>query len=143
MSPIATRFAEKLHKQMLVKGMNQQRLAKTAGVSDSEVSRVLSGKSHPGLENAFRLARAVGLSLDYLADDEREEDPGMTGSDSEQRGLEALVRLIGPFHALQILHTVHVLGYDLAIRRLWSAERPLLEVGDAPRNAPGPARPGT
>lgn len=143
MSPTATRFAEKLHKQMLVKGMNQQRLAKTAGVSDSEVSRVLSGKSHPGLENAFRLARAVGLSLDFLADDEREEDPGFTGNEAEQRGVETLVRTIGPFQALQILHTVNVLGYDLAIRRLWSAERPLLEVGDAPRGGAGSPRPSS
>src|SRR5262249_29471037 len=73
--PGRMRFYEKLYKQMLLLGMNQQKLARKSQVSDSEVSRILAGKSQPGLENAFKLSRAVGVSLDYLADEALEEDP--------------------------------------------------------------------
>src|ERR1700722_20603310 len=66
---------EKLHKQMLLKGLNGQKLARLSQVSDSEISRILAGKSLPGLENAYKLARAVGISLDYLADDTLDADP--------------------------------------------------------------------
>ena len=69
------RLSEKLLKQMLIKGLNGQKLARLSGVSDSEVSRILGGKSQPGLENAFRLAQAVGVSLDYLADDSLDSRP--------------------------------------------------------------------
>ncbi len=70
------RFEEKLRKEMLLKGFNQQRLARASGVSDSEVSRILAGKSQPGLENALKLSRAVGVSLDYLADERSEVRSG-------------------------------------------------------------------
>ena len=61
--------------EMARQGLNGQKLAQRSKVSDSEISRILAGKSRPGLENAFRLARAVGVSLDYLADDALEIDP--------------------------------------------------------------------
>ena len=66
---------QKLHSRMVGLGLNGQRLARKSEVSDSEISRILAGKSRPGLENAFRLAKAVGVSLDYLADDTLETDP--------------------------------------------------------------------
>ena len=69
------KLEEKLATQMARRGLNGQKLARTSKVSDSEISRILAGKSRPGLENAFRLARAVGVSLDYLADDALETDP--------------------------------------------------------------------
>ena len=39
-------------------GLNGQKLARLSQVSDSEISRILQGKSRPGLDNALRLAQA-------------------------------------------------------------------------------------
>ena len=40
-----------------LKGLNGQKLARLSQVSDSEISRILAGKSLPGLENAYKLAQ--------------------------------------------------------------------------------------
>ena len=60
---------DKLQMLMARHALNGQKLARSSRVSDSEISRILQGKSRPGLDNAFRLARSVGVTLDYLADD--------------------------------------------------------------------------
>ena len=65
----------KLKNLMNGQGLNGQKLARLSQVSDSEISRILQGKSRPGLDNALRLARALGVSLDYLADDKLEVEP--------------------------------------------------------------------
>src|SRR4051794_5368530 len=141
------RFEEKLRKQMLLKGFNQQRLAKAARVSDSEVSRILSGKSaNPGLENALSLARAVGVSLDYLADDSLDEDPparsGEGPSSTEEEILE-IARELGPRQARRLLEMACELGYEIAVRRLLEMP-PLIEVGEAGRSvAPASQAPVT
>ena len=130
---------------MLLKGFNQQRLARESSVSDSEISRILSGKSaNPGLENSLRLARAVGVSLDYLADDAMDDDPFPVGgvqtrpSDGPEVEVMDLARELGLRQARRILETVSDLGYEIAIRRLLEM-RPLIEVGDPPRvAAPSP-----
>ena len=138
------RFEEKLRKQMLIKGFNQQRLARASSVSDSEISRILSGKSaNPGLENALKLARAVGVSLDYMADDTLEADlpradatTTETPSSSESEILEIAGEL-GLRQARRILETVSDLGYEVAIRRLLEM-KPLIAVGDPARTVPVP-----
>lgn len=129
-------FADKLLTQMSRKGFNQQKLAKASRVSDSEVSRILAGKSQPGLENAFRLARAVGVSLDFLADETLDHDPLQTvapASQLESELLEAAQKL-GPLKAHHILETVLDLGYEEAKRRLLVMEprekKPVIEVGE-------------
>ncbi len=132
------RYAEKLYKQMLLKGLNQQKLARLSSVSDSEVSRILGGKSNPSLEYAHRLARTLGISLDYLADDSLNEDPSREtepGSVQEQEILD-LAEELGPRQARRILETAMELGYEVAIRRLLGAEmKPVIEVGDGSRQA--------
>ena len=82
----ASPLQKKLLGQMVRRGLNGQKLAKISKVSDSEISRILAGKSRPGLENAFRLAKAVGVSLDYLADDTLENDPAITTDPLLSRG---------------------------------------------------------
>lgn len=123
------RLDEKLRKHMQLKGLNQQMLARVSGVSDSEVSRILTGKSNnPGLENALRLARAVGVSLDYLADDSIDDEAAPSGNSpcpplgSLTGGTEdeilAAARQIGVRQARRVLETACDLGYEIAIRRL-------------------------
>ncbi len=138
------RYAEKLYKHMLLKGFNQQKLARLSSVSDSEVSRILKGKSNPSLEYAARLARALGISLDYLADDRIEEDQPAAPSDltSVEAEVLELAREFDPRQARRILETVSDLGYEVAIRRLLGTEmKPIIEVGDGrrPDDESGPA----
>ena len=66
------RFEEKLRKEMLFKGFNQQKLARMSRVSDSEVSRILGGKSQPGLENAPGRRSPV-----YSGKTVEQQDPGL------------------------------------------------------------------
>lgn len=122
---------EKLHKQMLLKGLNGQKLARLSLVSDSEISRILGGKSLPGLENAFRLAKAVGVSLDYLADDTLEAEPAKSGdvlTDAE-RSLLRTAKDLGTREASQILEVARFVGYEAAMRRLLDAKdvKPTIE----------------
>jgi transcriptional regulator with XRE-family HTH domain len=134
------KYAEKLYKQMLQKGLNQQKLAKTSRVSDSEVSRILGGKSQPGLDNAFRLARAVGVSLDFLADDSLESDPMQspaTARSTAEHEVLAVAREFGLPGAQRLLEIARVLGYETAIRRLVGADtKPVTESVDGTTLAP-------
>jgi len=123
------KLRDKLQTQMVRLGLNGQRLAQRSRVSDSEISRILSGQSTPGLENAFRLARAVGVSLDYLADDALDTDP-LQASDplsNEDREVLELVKRIGARRAANLLDIIRVIGYETAMQRLVSA-RPVIEV---------------
>lgn len=115
------KLEEKIYKQMLLRGLNQQRLAQMSGVSDSEVSRLLNGQSRrPGLHSLHRISKVLGVSLEFLADDALEADPkGAAESLSrEEREILDRARSLGPRGALQVLDTARVLGFELAIRRL-------------------------
>lgn len=113
------RYEEKLRREMILRGFNQQKLARLSGVSDSEVSRILSGKSQPGLENALKLARAVGVSLDYLADDKLDNDPTRSPDAPWDRELLALGQQLDPRRAVQLLMAAQTLGLQLALERLY------------------------
>lgn len=131
--------AEKIYKQMVLKGLNQKALARLSGVSDSEVSRILRAKSSPSLEYAARLARTLGVSLDYLADDSLEADPlaAAVEGDSIDRELAEASEMLGSRRARRILETAIDLGYEVAIRRLLGVEaRPLIELGEGAMSTP-------
>ena len=130
---------EKLHSRMVRLGLNGQKLARKSEVSDSEISRILAGKSRPGLENAFKLARALEVSLDYLADDTLEVDPcrGADPLTAEEREVLDLAHGIGPARAGRILDIVRIVGYEAAMRRLLDA-KPIVEVDTEPRPQTGP-----
>src|SRR5262245_51540492 len=146
----ASPLQKKLCAQMLRRGLNGQKLAKISRVSDSEISRILAGKSRPGLENAFRLAKAVGVSLDYLADDSLETDPARAADplSPEDREVLDLAHAIGCSKAARVLENIRIVGYELAMRRLLDA-RPALDVDDASRlgaapvTSPSPVPAGT
>lgn len=136
------KLPEKLLRQMQLRGLNQQRLARAAGVSDSEVSRIVTGKSSPGLENAHRLARAVGVSLDYLADDTLADDPTPAGEElgEAERELLDLARAVGAGRAARILENVRIMGYESAMRRLLLEAKPVIEVGEGSPRPPAQAQ---
>jgi transcriptional regulator with XRE-family HTH domain len=119
----------KLQTLMARKGLNGQKLARLSQVSDSEISRILQGKSRPGLDNALRLAKAVGVSLDFLADDEIEVEPAAPADplSPEERKILNIVPKVGPPEALTILENVRFLGYEVAMSRLVGADKPVIE----------------
>lgn len=123
------KLKDKLLTEMARKGLNGQKLAQRSKVSDSEISRILSGQSTPGLENAFRLARAVGVSVDYLADDALEADP-LCSSDplsSDERRVLDLVGQIGLTKALILLENLRYIGFETSMQRLLVTSKPVVE----------------
>ena len=134
------RFSEKLGQKILQLGLNGQKLARKSDVSDSEISRIMNGKSLPGLENAIALARAVGVSLDFLADDALDAEPNrpQESANELETSILKLVREIGLFQTYSILENTRNLGYDLASKRLIEAKpvvTPMIE-GARPTVAP-------
>ena len=133
------KLKDKLLTEMARQGLNGQRLAHRSKVSDSEISRILSGQSTPGLENAFRLARSVGVSLDFLADDALETDPVKAADPlvPEERRVLELARQFGLARAILLLENIRYLGYDTALQRLLMA-RPRIEIDPDEQAAPAP-----
>jgi len=126
------KLKEKLQMLMARNSLNGQKLARLSQVSDSEISRILQGKSRPGLDNAFRLAKAVGVSLDFLADDNLEMDFFSHPTDSvssEERRILNLAQKIGSPEVLTILETIRFLGYEVAMSRLVGVgAKPIIEI---------------
>jgi transcriptional regulator with XRE-family HTH domain len=120
---------DKLHMLMARQSLNGQKLARLSQVSDSEISRILKGKSRPGLDNAFRVARAVGVTLDYLADDSLDAEPPHPADvlSPDERKLVALAQKIGTAEVLTILENIRFLGYDVAMSRLIGG-KPIIEI---------------
>jgi transcriptional regulator with XRE-family HTH domain len=140
------KLKDKLLTEMARQGLNGQRLAQRSKVSDSEISRILSGQSTPGLENAFRLARAVNVSVDFLADDALEVDPlrARDPLSADERRVLDLAQQIDLSRAIVLLENIRYIGHDSAMQRLLMA-KPVIEVGDgeeppAPRPVATPAQ---
>lgn len=68
-------YADKLQKLCALRGMDQSTLAERLNRSKSSISRILSGVQEPKLSLAHELAKALGVSLDYLADDSLVTEP--------------------------------------------------------------------
>ena len=74
-------------------------------LTKSSMSRILSGAQVPKLDKAYELARALGVSLDYLVDDEVEIDSAgqwIVVTEDELTILK-LARRLGPDAALDRL----------------------------------------
>jgi transcriptional regulator with XRE-family HTH domain len=92
--------------------MDQATLACTLGLSKSSISRILSGVQEPKLLVAYDLARALGVTLDYLMEESAEFAPS-----------QHLVTLTD--EELMILKIVRRLGPDTAIDRLLNVMEPV------------------
>ena len=68
-------YAEKLQQLCALRGLDQSALATKVGLSKSSMSRILSGVQEPKLRLAYDLAKALGVTLDYLVDESPEVDP--------------------------------------------------------------------
>jgi transcriptional regulator with XRE-family HTH domain len=77
------KFAEKVRKLMDSRGWKAADLARASGLSASTIARVMTQGGVPGIDTALAIAKAVGVSLDYLADDALDEPPPATEERSE------------------------------------------------------------
>jgi transcriptional regulator with XRE-family HTH domain len=69
-------YKDKLQRLCALRGMDQSALASQVGLSKSSISRILNGAQEPKLRLAYDLAKALGVTLDYLVDDSPEAGPG-------------------------------------------------------------------
>lgn len=87
----AMRFQEKLQKLMKAGKFNASSLGRDADVSHTAVNNWLKG-TDPSLAKAARVARVLGVTLDYLADDEQEYPPPPAELTGEEKMLLAYMR---------------------------------------------------
>ena len=87
------------------------------------------GEVAAGLDNAFRLARSVGVTLDYLADDSLDVEPPRPEDhlSAEERKVLSLAQKIGCSQVITILENIRFLGYEVAMSRLVGG-KPIIEV---------------
>jgi transcriptional regulator with XRE-family HTH domain len=91
-------YADKLQKLCALRGLDQATLASKVGLSKSSISRILSGTQEPKLRLAYELARALGVTLDYLVDDSPElgTNQHMMMITEEELMILKIVRRLGP-----------------------------------------------
>lgn len=89
-----TAFHEKLKALMKQHRYSQTDVAKSVDVSQSLVSLWTKGKSLPSLDDAAKLAKFLGVGLDYLADD-TQDDPAPPEFAEWERGIVELMRMMG------------------------------------------------
>jgi len=98
-------YSENLQKLCAMRSMDQTALASRVGLSKSSISRILNGVQEPKLRLAHELARALGVTLDYLVEDSPEVGP-------------AQHLVMATEEEMMILKIVRRLGSNVAIDRL-------------------------
>ena len=61
-------FGHRLKVARVDKKMNQDELAKRSGVARDSIARYELGETSPGLDNAYKLAETLDVSLNHLCD---------------------------------------------------------------------------
>lgn len=87
-------FSTKLRALLKERGWTQGNLADLLETSQSQVSDWMRDKTFPSIPSGLKLARVLGVTMDYLFDDSIEElpKPELT---SEERTLLAVIRRLG------------------------------------------------
>ena len=76
MEPVPTQFGKRLRERREQKGWEQADLARESGVSASVISRLESGERQQATTSVARkLARALGIGVDYLLNTFGEDSP--------------------------------------------------------------------
>ena len=95
------RFHLKLRRERESKGITQTRMASLLDVSQNLVSRWEAGKNTPDVFQGKAIAQVLGVPLDYLLDEARDQPlPGLTVQD--QFYLDT-ARALGPTRFMELL----------------------------------------
>lgn len=82
-------LAKKLNKLLSHRRMSKRELARAAKVAPGTVQNACNGKDM-WLSNAIRVARVLGVPLDYLADEAQDDPPAPAISADQSQMLEVL-----------------------------------------------------
>lgn len=89
-----TKFGDKISKAIGGTTLAKHRLSADLGLGKNTVGRWCSGESVPSADGVFRIARYLGLTADYLLDDELDEPPAPDVTPDERAVLQ-IVRELG------------------------------------------------
>ncbi len=130
-------YAEKLQQLCALRGLDQSALAVKVGLSKSSMSRILSGVQEPKLRLAYDLAKALGVTLDYLVDDSPEVDPNaqLVMVTEDELTILKIVRRLSSNVSIDRLLAVPTSGPAAPPRRV--------PEGQGPPAPPSPAPPGS
>ncbi len=98
--PVQTTLEQRIIDARKNKGWTQTQLANALGVNLKNVSRYELGQAKPSFEAAAKLAKALGVSLDYLSGLKEDNNSGIKAKLWElldkmsKEKLEALVKLL-------------------------------------------------
>jgi transcriptional regulator with XRE-family HTH domain len=108
-------FSEKLRRLAKAKGWNQRDVMRAVGdVSRTKVNNWFSGKFVPDLRESLRLARAFGVSLDYLADDAVDAPPEQPDRPSDMEiAIRSIIQAIGLPESLRRLSCLIAVERDV------------------------------
>lgn len=96
-SYVGMKLGPKIDRELRRARLSQQKAAEMTGIQQAHLSRVINGKAGLSLDQGFALARALGVSLDFLADDTMDAPPETSGALSESdRVILALAKTWGP-----------------------------------------------
>lgn len=99
-------FPEKLDAAIGKSGKSQSAIAREIGIAQSTISAMTRGERRPYLDQAFKLARALGVTVDYLIDDAQEEPaPAEPSVSDDERYVVRTIRALN-------------LSFEEAVRRL-------------------------
>jgi transcriptional regulator with XRE-family HTH domain len=101
-------YSERLQKLCALRSLDQATLASMVGLSKWSISRILTGVQEPKLSLANDLAKALGVTLDYLMDDSLElaQTQRRVIVTDEELMILKIVRRLGPNAALDRLLAV-------------------------------------
>ncbi len=111
-------YTDKLQKLCALRGLDQSELAIRVGLSKSSISRILSGAQEPKLRLAYDLAKALGVTLDYLVGDAPESgnsDQLVMVSEDEMMIIK-IVRELTPNVAIKRLLNVSALNSPTEVK---------------------------
>jgi transcriptional regulator with XRE-family HTH domain len=100
-------FGEKVLTLRKQKGWSQRDLVKAIGEAGPSTVSAWENGSTPAMDVALKVARALGVALDYLADD-AQESPTASGLTDAERQLWAMAQRHGPERLLMRLEEVGV-----------------------------------
>jgi transcriptional regulator with XRE-family HTH domain len=109
------KFHEKLVMLRKQRGWSQAELREHVGVHIAHLSRMENGKAQPSVEMLQKLARAFGVTMDYLMDEQLEEPATASVKD------KALAERIDQLESLDELDRqtiLHVIDTMLTKRRM-------------------------
>lgn len=104
MDAFARQFGAKIKQTRTERGMTQAELAAAAEVGPNYVPRIERGEMTPSVDAAFRLSRALGLTLDDLCSSKAKRDP--LGSATRQIAALSDTDLAGMKRTLDAVETV-------------------------------------